>query len=69
MKDKIQRGSRGPAPSWNLGRTKTIRVPIAIADLLLKVARKIDRGEAIEPQMLRIMENPSKEQTNLKRVL
>ncbi|NEP09114.1 MAG: hypothetical protein F6K14_02465 [Symploca sp. SIO2C1] len=53
MKKKTERGSRGPAPNWNLGRTKTIRVPIAIADQLLKIARKIDRGEPIEPQMLK----------------
>ena len=59
MKNETQRGSRGPAPNWNLGRTKTIRVPIAIADLLLKIARKIDRGEPIEPEMLRIPGNYS----------
>ncbi|MFB2982675.1 hypothetical protein [Microseira sp. BLCC-F43] len=39
MTDDIQRGSRGPAPSWNLGRTRTIRVPIAIADRLMEIAR------------------------------
>lgn len=52
MKNNIQRGSRGPAPNWNLGRTKTIRVPIAIADRLLEIARKMDRGEPIEPELL-----------------
>ncbi len=50
MTDDIQRGSRGPAPHWNLGRTKTIRVPIAIADRLTEIARKIDAGEPIEPE-------------------
>ncbi|HBL13949.1 MAG TPA: hypothetical protein DD379_21655 [Cyanobacteria bacterium UBA11162] len=52
MTDNIQRGSRGPAPNWNLGRTKTIRVPIALADQLIQIARKIDRGESIDPEML-----------------
>ena len=52
MTNNIQRGSRGPAPNWNLGRTKTIRVPIALADKLIEIARKIDRGESIEPEML-----------------
>jgi len=52
MTDDIQRGSRGPAPSWNLGRTRTIRVPIAIADQLVEIARKMDRGEPIETSVL-----------------
>jgi hypothetical protein len=52
MTDDNQRGSRGPAPNWNLGRTKTIRVPIAIADELMDLARKIDSGEPVEPEML-----------------
>jgi hypothetical protein len=43
--DPTLRGKRGPAPSWNLGRTRSIRVPIAIADLLLYVARRLDNGE------------------------
>jgi hypothetical protein len=45
MTDKTSRGARGPAPQWNLGRTRTIRVPIAIADQLVEVARKVDSGE------------------------
>ena len=49
MADSIDRGSRGPAPQWNLGRTRTIRVPIAIADQLLEIARRIDEGESVEP--------------------
>lgn len=52
MTEKIQRGSRGPAPHWNLGRTKTIRVPIAIADQLIQIARQLDRGEPLEPEKL-----------------
>ncbi len=45
MTDDTKRGSRGPAPKWKLGRTRTIRVPIAIADQLVKVAQKVDEGE------------------------
>ena len=48
MADSTERGSRGPAPQWNLGRTRTIRVPIAIADQLLEIARRIDSGEVAE---------------------
>lgn len=28
--------------TWNLGNTKTIRVPVVIADAILKIARRID---------------------------
>lgn len=52
MTDESQRGSRGPAPSWNLGRTRTIRVPIMIADQLVEIARKMDRGEPVESSVL-----------------
>lgn len=45
MLDCSRRGTRGPAPSWRLGSTRTIRVPIVLADVLLKLARKIDSGE------------------------
>lgn len=31
--------------SWNLGKTKLVRVPIAIADDLKKIARQIDEGK------------------------
>lgn len=52
MTDGIERGSRGPAPQWKLGRTRTIRVPIAIAEQLMEIARKIDSGEAEEGVIL-----------------
>jgi hypothetical protein len=52
MMDGTERGSRGPAPQWNLGRTRTIRVPIAIADQLLEIARRIDGGEAAGSEVL-----------------
>ncbi|MBD2069800.1 hypothetical protein H6F93_20170 [Leptolyngbya sp. FACHB-671] len=57
MTDNTERGSRGPAPQWNLGRTRTIRVPIAIADQLLGIARRIDQGEAAELEVLLTQED------------
>lgn len=45
MLDSPRRGQRGPAPSWKLGRTCAIRVPIILADALLNFARRIDDGE------------------------
>lgn len=45
MLDNSRRGKRGPAPSWRLGRTCAIRVPIILADALLSLARRIDDGE------------------------
>ena len=45
MLDSPQRGKRGPAPSWKLGRTRAIRVPIILADALLSLARQIDNSE------------------------
>ncbi|NMG07720.1 hypothetical protein [Brasilonema sp. UFV-L1] len=45
MSDSSRRGKRGPAPSWKLGRTSVIRVPIILADTLLNLARRIDNDE------------------------
>ena len=45
MLDSPRRGKRGPAPSWKLGSTRAIRVPIVLADALLNLARRIDSGE------------------------
>lgn len=39
------RDGAGGASTWNHGKTKTIRVPIALADQLLEVARAIDDGK------------------------
>lgn len=39
------RENSGRKPKWNLGETKAIRVPVAIADTLLEIARRIDEGE------------------------
>ena len=30
--------------TWNLGKTKTIRIPIAISQELIQIARRIDEG-------------------------
>lgn len=36
-------------PKWNTGETRTIRVPVALSDELLAIARRLDAGESIEP--------------------
>lgn len=33
----------GRPPRWNLGKTQTIRVPIAIAEELLDIAERMDK--------------------------
>jgi hypothetical protein len=39
------RDGSGGTSTWNYGKTKTIRVPVALADRLLEVARAMDEGE------------------------
>ncbi len=39
------RENSGRKPKWNLGETKAIRVPVAIADTLLEIAKRLDEGE------------------------
>jgi hypothetical protein len=39
------RNPEGRPSKWNLGRTKTIRVPEAIADDILQIARKLDNND------------------------
>lgn len=34
-------------PTWNKGKTQTIRVPIALAKDLIKIARAIDEGKLV----------------------
>jgi len=41
------RSNSGPSPSWKTGKTRTIRVPIALADQLLEVARQLDNAPAL----------------------
>ncbi len=43
------RPNSGPSPIWKHGKTKTIRVPIALADRLLEVARIMDEQLYSEP--------------------
>ena len=42
------RENSGRKPKWNLGETKAIRVPVAIADTILEIARRLDEGETAE---------------------
>jgi hypothetical protein len=42
------RENSGRKPNWNLGETKAIRIPVAIAHTLLSVARRLDEGEKLE---------------------
>ena len=34
-----------PEPNWNYGKTKTVRVPIALAEKVLAIARMLDMEE------------------------
>lgn len=42
------RAGSGTKPTWKNGKTKTIRVPIALADEILKIARTLDENETME---------------------
>jgi hypothetical protein len=42
------RENSGRKPKWNLGETKAVRVPVAIADTILEIARRLDDGEKPE---------------------
>jgi len=35
-------------PKWKQGRTRTIRVPVAMASQLLEIAHRLDEGEFLE---------------------
>lgn len=35
-------------PKWKSGKTRTIRVPIAIAEQILEVARQLDKGISLD---------------------
>lgn len=35
-------------PKWNLGRTRTIRVPVVLAEQLLDIAHHLDAGGSID---------------------
>jgi hypothetical protein len=40
-----KRPGAGGKPTWKHGKTKVIRVPIALADEILEYARKLDTGD------------------------
>lgn len=44
-------------PAWNLGKTKVIRVPEAIADELMEIARHLDNGQNCLLQDKKILNN------------
>lgn len=56
------RENSGRKPKWNLGETKAIRVPLAIADTLLEIAKRVDEGENLESIII-----PQSEATTPKR--
>lgn len=39
------RQGAGSKPTWKHGKTKPVRVPVALAERILEVARAMDRGE------------------------
>src|SRR5204863_8801135 len=39
-------------PAWNNGKTKTIRVPVALAEQILEYAYAIDSGLVMDQQMI-----------------
>jgi len=41
------RKNAGGKPTWKCGKTTTIRVPIALAEQLKEIARKLDNGESL----------------------
>lgn len=43
------REGAGAKPAWEHGKTKPIRVPVAIAERVLEVAKAIDRGSFPQP--------------------
>lgn len=42
------RENAGGRPTWIHGKTKTIRVPIELADKIIELARKLDEGRRID---------------------
>ncbi|MGL4620535.1 MAG: hypothetical protein ACRCZS_15965 [Chroococcidiopsis sp.] len=39
-------------PTWKHGKTRTIRVPVALAETIIEVARKIDEGSLKVDELL-----------------
>jgi hypothetical protein len=42
-----KRAGAGQKPKWKNGETKSIRVPIALAEEILRLARLVDNGEQL----------------------
>lgn len=42
------RQGSGAKPKWKSGETTTIRVPVALADRIIGIARKLDDGKSID---------------------
>ena len=40
-----RREGAGGRPAWNYGKTKPVRVPIALADRILEIAKILDEGK------------------------
>ena len=45
-----KREGAGAKFKWKHGKTKTIRVPVELADQLLELAKKLDEGETVVSQ-------------------
>lgn len=43
-----KRDGAGGKPTWNYGKTKPVRVPVALADRILEIARVLDEGGVSE---------------------
>jgi hypothetical protein len=43
-----RREGAGGKPTWKNGKTKTIRVPVVLADEILRIARELDEEGVIE---------------------
>lgn len=43
-----KRQGSGAKSNWKHGKTKTIRVPVSLADVILDIARKLDNGESVK---------------------
>lgn len=58
MEDKRNFGGRTSGTwdaKWHLGKTKAVRVPIAIADQLVEIAKIIDAGNADITDVLELL--------------
>ena len=47
-----RREGAGSKPTWKHGKTKTVRVPEALADKILEIAKVLDDTESVDSQNL-----------------